>query len=319
MRTFPPDYQEPYDEQDLVFLGLVGMIDPPRTEARVAVHRCRQAGIHPVMITGDHPATAAAIAAELGLDDSGRVVTGPELDEINDDELAAAAEHTFVYARVSAEHKQRVVAALKSRGQVVAMTGDGVNNAPAVAAADIGIAMGITGTDVTKAASDMVLVDDNFASIVNAVEEGRGIFDNIQRVVKYLLSTNFGEVLAMFVAALFGWPAPLLPIHLLWINLITDGLPALTLGMERPSLASCRARRGRPASRSSREPWAHASPPTACCSPPALRQASSTCAGTKRGAWRMPARWRSAWPAMHRCCFRSAAATTRRLFSSSGR
>ena len=234
-RTFATDYEGPYDEKDLVFLGLVGMIDPPRPEARVAVDRCRRAGIRPVMITGDHPATAAAIARELGLDDSGHVVTGPDLDETSDDELAGAAEQTFVYARVSAEHKQRVVSALKSRGQVVAMTGDGVNDAPAVAAADIGIAMGITGTDVTKAASDMVLVDDNFASIVNAVEEGRGIYDNIQRVVKYLLSTNFGEVLTMFIAALFGWPAPLLPVHLLWMNLITDGLPALTLGMERPA------------------------------------------------------------------------------------
>jgi Ca2+-transporting ATPase len=186
------------------------------------------------MIPGDHPQTAAAIARELGLDGQPRVVTGQELDDTSDEQLAAEAERIAVYARVTAEHKQRVVDALRTRGQVVAMTGDGVNDAPAVAAADIGIAMGITGTDVTKAASDMVLVDDNFATIVNAVEEGRGIFDNIQKVVQYLLATNAGEVLAMFVAALVGWPAPLLPIHLLWINLITDGLPALTLGMERP-------------------------------------------------------------------------------------
>jgi len=233
-RSYPDGYQGPYDEQELVFLGLIGMIDPPRGEAREAVGRCHRAGIQPVMITGDHPATAAAIARELALADDPRVVTGQELDEIDDEQLAGTVTETFVYARVSAEHKQRVVSALKRRGQVVAMTGDGVNDAPAVAAADIGIAMGITGTDVTKAASDMVLVDDNFASIVNAVEEGRGIFDNIQRVVQYLLSTNFGEVLTMFTAALVGWPAPLLPIHLLWINLITDGLPALTLGMERP-------------------------------------------------------------------------------------
>ena len=216
-------------------LGLVGMIDPPREEAKTAVGRCRHAGIRPVMITGDHPATAAAIARELGLDETGRVATGHDLDDAGDgDDFVELVGSTSVYARVSAEHKQRVVAALKKRGQVVAMTGDGVNDAPAVAAADIGIAMGITGTDVTKSASDMVLIDDNFASIVNAVEEGRGIFDNIQKVVQYLLSTNAGEVMVMFVAALLGWPVPLLPIHLLWINLITDGLPALTLGMEAP-------------------------------------------------------------------------------------
>lgn len=233
-RTYAAAHEGPYEEQELTFLGLVGMIDPPREEAKEAVARCRQAGIRPVMITGDHPATAAAIARELGLDDSGRVVTGQQLDDASDERLTELAVETYVYARVTAEHKQRVVLALKKRGHVVAMTGDGVNDAPAVSAADIGIAMGITGTDVTKAASDMVLVDDNFASIVNAVEEGRGIFDNIQKVVQYLLATNAGEVFAMFVAALIGWPAPLLPIHLLWINLITDGLPALTLGMERP-------------------------------------------------------------------------------------
>jgi Ca2+-transporting ATPase len=233
-RHYPAAYEGPYREEGLTFVGLVAMIDPPREEAKVAVGRCQVAGIRPVMITGDHPETAAAIAAELGFDDAQNVVAGTALDEMSDDELADRAATISVYARVSAEHKQRIVHALKRRGQVVAMTGDGVNDAPAVSAADIGIAMGITGTDVTKAASDMVLVDDNFASIVNAVEEGRGIFDNIQKVVQYLLSTNAGEVLAMFVAALLGWPAPLLPIHLLWINLITDGLPALTLGMERP-------------------------------------------------------------------------------------
>jgi Ca2+-transporting ATPase len=233
-RDYPASHEGPYEEHELTFLGLIGMIDPPREEAKDAVARCRQAGIRPVMITGDHPATGAAIAKELGLDDSGRVITGQQLDDTSDEQLPELAAETFVYARVTAEHKQRVVLALKKRGHVVAMTGDGVNDAPAISAADIGIAMGITGTDVTKAASDMVLVDDNFASIVNAVEEGRGIFDNIQKVVQYLLSTNAGEVIAMFAAALVGWPAPLLPIHLLWINLITDGLPALTLGMERP-------------------------------------------------------------------------------------
>jgi Ca2+-transporting ATPase len=232
-RDYPASHEGPYEEAELTFAGLVGMIDPPREEAKVAVQRCKGAGILPVMITGDHPATAAAIAGELGFD--GReVTTGLDLDELSDDALAARAEQIGVYARVSAEHKERVVRALKRRGHVVAMTGDGVNDAPAVSAADIGIAMGVTGTDVTKAASDMVLTDDNFASIVNAVEEGRGIFDNIQRVVLYLLSCNAGEVMLMFTAALLGWPVPLLPIQLLWINLITDGLPALTLGMEPP-------------------------------------------------------------------------------------
>ncbi|MEX0679162.1 MAG: cation-translocating P-type ATPase [Pirellulales bacterium] len=233
-RTFPASYTGPYREEQLTLVGLIGMIDPPREEAKMAVARCQRAGIRAVMITGDHPATAAAIARQLRIDANGHVVTGQQLDEMSDDQLTDEADAISVYARVSAEHKQRIVHALKRRGQVVAMTGDGVNDAPAVSAADIGIAMGMTGTDVTKAASDMVLVDDNFASIVNAVEEGRGIFDNIQKVVQYLLSTNAGEVLAMFIAALVGWPAPLLPIHLLWINLITDGLPALTLGMERP-------------------------------------------------------------------------------------
>jgi P-type Ca2+ transporter type 2C len=233
-RDYPPAYSGPYQETGLTFVGLVGMLDPPRDEAREAVDRCRHAGIRPIMITGDHPATAAAIARELGIGDGGRVVTGVELDSMSDADLAAQVDSISVYARVSAEHKQRIVHALKKRGEIVAMTGDGVNDAPAVSAADIGIAMGISGTDVTKAASDMVLTDDNFASIVNAVEEGRGIYDNIQKVVHYLLSCNAGEVLFMFVAAVLGWPTPLRPIQLLWINLITDGLPALTLGMERP-------------------------------------------------------------------------------------
>ncbi|MBI3837532.1 MAG: cation-translocating P-type ATPase [Planctomycetia bacterium] len=232
-RSYPPAYRGVYHESELTFVALVGMLDPPREEAKEAVRRCGQAGIRPIMITGDHPATAAAIARELEIGD-GLVVTGRELDGMSDEVLASQADRISVYARVTAEHKQRVVHALKRRGEVVAMTGDGVNDAPAVSAADIGIAMGTSGTDVTKAASDMVLTDDNFASIVNAVEEGRGIFDNIQKVVHFLLSCNAGEVLFMFVAALAGWPTPLVPIQLLWINLITDGLPALTLGMERP-------------------------------------------------------------------------------------
>ena len=224
-----------YDESDLIFAGLVGMIDPPREEAKEAVQKCRAAGIRPVMITGDHPATALAIARELHIaEPDGRVVTGQELNDLSDEDLKAQVDQIAVYARVSAEHKLRVVRAWKARGQIVAMTGDGVNDAPAVKAADIGIAMGVTGTDVTKEASDMVLTDDNFASIVNAVEEGRGIFDNIQKFVVYLLSCNAGEVLLMFFAALIGWPVPLLAIQILWINLVTDGLPALALGMEPP-------------------------------------------------------------------------------------
>jgi P-type Ca2+ transporter type 2C len=222
-------------EQNLVFAGLVGMIDPPREEAKVAVEKCRQAGIRPVMITGDHPATALAIARELGIATRDEyALSGVQLDTLSDAQLASQVEQIAVYARVSAEHKLRVVNAWKSRNQIVAMTGDGVNDAPAIKAADIGIAMGIAGTDVTKEASDMVLTDDNFASIVNAVEEGRSIFDNIQKVLQYLLSCNFGEILLMLVASILGWPAPLLPIQLLWINLVTDGLPALALSLEPP-------------------------------------------------------------------------------------
>jgi Ca2+-transporting ATPase len=211
------------------------MIDPPRDEARDAVRICRAAGIRPVMITGDHPATAEAIGRELGLmAGADRVVTGPDVDTMTDAELAERVGGIAVYARVSPEHKLRVVRAWQQRGDIVAMTGDGVNDAPAVQAADIGIAMGITGTDVTKESSDMVLIDDNFASIVTAVEEGRGIYDNIQKFMHYLLSCNAGEVLVMFVAALVGWPAPLSAIQILWLNLVTDGLPALALGVEPP-------------------------------------------------------------------------------------
>jgi len=226
---------EKNQENGLVFAGLVGMIDPPRDEAREAVTKCRIAGIRPVMITGDHPETALAIAKELHIaDDDSRVMSGARLDAATDEQLGVEVDTVSVYARVSAEHKLRVVKALKSRGQVVAMTGDGVNDAPAVKAADIGIAMGVTGTDVTKEASDMILMDDNFASIVNAVEEGRGIFDNIQKFVHFLLACNTSEVLLMFIAALAGWPVPLVAIQILWINLVTDGLPALAPGMEPP-------------------------------------------------------------------------------------
>lgn len=223
-------------EQDLIFVGLAGMSDPPREEARTAVAICRKAGIRPVMITGDHPATAEAVARELGILDEevSAVLTGRELDELSDDELDERVPTAAVYARVTAEHKLRIVHAWKRRNQVVAMTGDGVNDAPAVKAADIGIAMGITGTDVTKEASDMVLTDDNFATIVQAVEEGRGVFDNIQKVIHYLLACNAGEVLLMLFAALWGLAVPLTALQILWINLITDGLPALALAVEPP-------------------------------------------------------------------------------------
>lgn len=235
-----------YREEDLVFAGLVGMIDPPREEARTAVAKCQSAGIRPVIITGDHPATALAVAQELNIaDQPDREITGLELDALSDDEFAGKVENIAVYARVSPEHKLRVVEALKANGQVVAMTGDGVNDAPAVKMADIGIAMGITGTDVTKEVSDMVLTDDNFASIVNAVEEGRGIYNNIQEFVHYLLSCNISEVALVLFAAVVGWPVPLLPIQILWINLITDGLPALALAMEKPE-PDVMSRRPRP-------------------------------------------------------------------------
>ncbi len=242
-----PDYRE----QDLVFAGLVGMIDPPREEARIAVAKSQSAGIRPVMITGDHPATALAVAQELKItSDDDTAITGLELDTLTDEELLPRVENLAVYARVSPEHKLRVVQALKANGQVVAMTGDGVNDAPAVKMADIGIAMGIAGTDVTKEASDMVLTDDNFASIVNAVEEGRGIYNNIQEFVHFLLSCNISEVALVLFAALVGWPVPLLPIQILWINLITDGLPALALAMEKPE-PDVMSRRPRP----SKEPF----------------------------------------------------------------
>lgn len=231
------------DENRLTFVGLVGMIDPPREEAMQAVLRCREAGIRPVMITGDHPATAMAIARELGIaGETDRVVTGQELDALSEDELVASVTKIAVYARVAPEHKLRVVHAWKHRGEIVAMTGDGVNDAPAVKAADIGIAMGISGTDVTREASAMVLMDDNFASIVNAVEEGRAIYDNIQKFLIFLLSCNAGELMLMLLASLLGWPIPLLPIQLLWINLVTDGLPALALAMEPPEPGLMRRR-----------------------------------------------------------------------------
>lgn len=220
-------------ERDLVFVGLAGMIDPPRPAAVSAVHTCRRAGIKVAMITGDHQLTAQAVAREMDIAGrDGRTLTGEEIEKLSDEELAGLAENTHVYARVSPRHKLRIVKALKANGHVVAMTGDGVNDAPAVKEADIGISMGITGTDVTREASAMVLADDNFSSIVAAVEEGRGIYENIRKFIRYLLSCNVGEVLVMFLAVLGGLPLPLLPIQILWMNLVTDGLPAMALGVD---------------------------------------------------------------------------------------
>lgn len=220
-------------EGDLVFIGLLGLMDPPRPECKEAVSLCRRAGIKPVMITGDYSVTAIAIARDLGLlTDEGGVISGIQLDNMDDEELRAEVEHTSVYARVSPEHKVRIVKAWQSKGQVVAMTGDGANDAPALKTADIGAAMGIVGTDVAKEAADIILTDDNFATVVAAVEEGRIVFANIQKAIQFLLSCNVGEVLTLFVATMFNLPQPLLPIHILWINLVTDSFPALALGME---------------------------------------------------------------------------------------
>ena len=220
-------------ENGLTFMGLVGMIDPPREEAKVAVATCRKAGIKPVMITGDHVVTAKAIARELGIYlDGDLAITGTELDAMSEDELDSKVEMISVYARVSPENKIRIVKAWQKKGQVVSMTGDGVNDAPALKAADIGCAMGITGTDVAKGAADMTLTDDNFATIVEAVREGRGIYANIKKVVGFLLGTNIGEVITVFLAMLLWHKTPLLSMQLLWINLVTDSLPAIALGME---------------------------------------------------------------------------------------
>ncbi len=219
-------------EEGMTFLGIAGMIDPPRAEAKAAVATCHRAGIRPIMITGDHPTTAAAIARELGLGGEGEAVTGVALERMSDDALAEVLPKTSVFARVSPAHKLRIVSALKRRGEVVAMTGDGVNDAPALKRADIGIAMGINGTDVAKEAATMTLTDDDFASIVAAVEEGRAIYDNVKKYLMYLLSSNTGEVLLMAAAMLFGLPLPLSAVQLLYVNLLTDGLPALALAVD---------------------------------------------------------------------------------------
>ncbi|MEA1962532.1 MAG: cation-translocating P-type ATPase [Bacillota bacterium] len=221
-------------EKDLILTGMCGMIDPPRPGVKQSVKNCIDAGIFPIMITGDHPSTAAAIAKQIGISKEGGVITGLQIDQLNDKELYKRAVNDRVFARVSPQHKNRIVTVLKNKGHVVAMTGDGVNDAPAIKASDIGVAMGITGTQVTKEAASMILTDDDFSTIVEAVYEGRAIYDNIRKFIRYLLGCNIGEVLVMFVSSLFAMPLPLLPIQILWVNLVTDGLPAMALGLEPP-------------------------------------------------------------------------------------
>ncbi|WP_281887833.1 calcium-translocating P-type ATPase, SERCA-type [Paenibacillus sp. YYML68] len=229
--------EQPHDENgvedQLVFVGLAGMIDPPRREVRDAILKCRRAGIKTVMITGDHQSTAEAIAGQLGImPQGGQTLNGQQLAAMGDEELDRVVDNVYVYARVSPEHKLRIVKSLQRKGHTVAMTGDGVNDAPAIKAADIGIAMGISGTDVSKEASSLVLSDDNFATIVAAIEEGRGIYENIRKFIRYLLASNVGEIMTMFLAMMAGLPLPLVPIQILWVNLVTDGLPAMALGVD---------------------------------------------------------------------------------------
>jgi Ca2+-transporting ATPase len=234
LNDLPASPDEDSSEQELIWLGLVGMLDAPRPEVREAVKRCREAGIRPVMITGDHQLTATSVAHQLGISQSGEtVLTGQQLQQLSQAELEQQVKQVSVYARVAPEHKLRIVQALQKRGEFVAMTGDGVNDAPALKQADIGIAMGITGTDVSKEASDMILLDDNFATIVAATEEGRVVYSNIRRFVKYILGSNIGEVLTIAAAPLLGLgEVPLTPLQILWMNLVTDGLPALALALE---------------------------------------------------------------------------------------
>jgi Ca2+-transporting ATPase len=226
--------EEKLIEKDLIFVGLQGMIDPPRPEAKAAIEQCRQAGIKVVMITGDHKDTATAVAHELGLiaSDNPELLTGAELDTLDDEQFEEMVEEVKVYARVNPEHKVRITETLRKKGHVVAMTGDGINDAPALKKADIGVAMGIAGTDVSREVSDMVLIDDNFTTIVSAVEHGRGIYENIRKVLAFLLSGNIAEILIVFIAIMIGLPLPLVAIQILWINLVTDGLPALALSVD---------------------------------------------------------------------------------------
>jgi Ca2+-transporting ATPase len=233
-KELPGEINEEEFEKNFIFLGIFGMLDPPREEVKEAIRLCKDAGIDVVMITGDHKLTAETIAKELNLlgDENNAVLTGVDLEKMNEAELSRLAEKIKIYARVSPEHKMKIVTALKSKGHVVAMTGDGINDAPALKMADIGIAMGITGTEITKESADVVLADDNFATIVNAVKEGRRIFDNIRKYLVYLLRCNIAEILFMLVSTLLGLPLPLTAVQLLWVNLTTDGLPALALGVE---------------------------------------------------------------------------------------
>ncbi len=233
IEAIPDEVTSETIENELIFIGMAGMIDPPRGEVRDSVAECRAAGIKPVMITGDHKTTATAIASSLGIMESGDIaLTGSDVEKMSDGELMKEAPRTSVFARVSPEHKVRIVRAFRNNGNIVAMTGDGVNDAPALKLADIGVAMGITGTDVSKEAADVILADDNFATIVSSVSEGRRIYDNILKAIQFMLSTNLGEIMVLFVAAICNWAAPLLPIQILWINLVTDSLPALSLSFD---------------------------------------------------------------------------------------
>lgn len=232
LEALPAEESTDLMERDFVFLGLVALKDPPRPEVKDAVARCKSAGIRPVMITGDHPLTARRIAEEVGIPTGERTLTGPDLAECGTDELERIVDDVSVYARVAPEQKLQIVDALQHAGHVVAMTGDGVNDAPALKKADVGVAMGVTGTDVAKDAAEMVLLDDDFATIVNAVEEGRVIYDNIYKFLKYTMTSNAGEICVMLLAPFLGMPLPLLPLQILWINLVTDGLPGLAMAVE---------------------------------------------------------------------------------------